>query len=133
MILVLDCNIWITLTLNREIDFLADLSDEGITLATCELLRNEINSVLNRPKFSRYISTSDIDKVIELHALVTKNYTIGKIIKVTADKNDDYLFALCIKAKVDYLVTGDKLLLSVNKYKRTEIITLSQLRGLIAK
>jgi len=130
MVLVLDCNIWITLTLNSQIDLIADLSDNGNILPSCIELRNEIATVLKRPKFSKFISESDIEKVIRLHDLVTKVYKTGKLVKVTADPKDDYLFALAIKAKADYLVTGDRLLLNVAKYKRTQIVTLSQLKEL---
>ena len=48
MIVVIDCNIWITLSINGQINFIADLSDNGITVATCATLRNEITNVLNR-------------------------------------------------------------------------------------
>ncbi|WP_457130174.1 putative toxin-antitoxin system toxin component, PIN family [Mucilaginibacter sp. HD30] len=130
MVLVLDCNIWVTLTLNKQLELIADLSDEGFILPTCIELRSEIANVLNRPKFSKFISQPDIKKVIELHDLVTKVYKTGKLIKITSDPKDDYLFALALKAKAHYLVTGDRLLLNVAKYKRTQIITLSQLREL---
>ena len=94
MVFVLDCNIWVTLTLNKEIELIADLSDEGYILPTCTELRSEIANVLNRPKFSKFISYQDVQKVIQLHDLVTKVYKTGKLIEITADPKDDYLFAL---------------------------------------
>lgn len=130
MVLILDCNIWITLTLNSQLDLIADLSDEGYILATCVELRNEIANVLIRPKFAKFIATTEIEKVIQLHDLVTKVYKTGKLIEITSDPKDDYLFALASKAKAHYMVTGDKLLLNMSKYKRTQIITLAQLRQL---
>ena len=132
MIVVIDCNIWITLTLNSQIDFIADLSDNGILIASCTALRNEIKTVLDRPKFSKFITQSNIEKVIELHDLVTTMYDPGKIIPVTTDPKDDYLFALSAKSKADYLVTGDKLLLDVGKYKKTEIITFANFKELVS-
>jgi len=41
MVVALDCNIWISLTLTRQIDFIADLSDNGIIIASCEMLRTK--------------------------------------------------------------------------------------------
>lgn len=130
MILVLDCNIWISLTLNRELNIIANLFEEGAILASCEELRKEIAEVLKRPKFARFISSSDVLKVIELHDIVTKVYQTGKLVKVTADIKDDYLFALASKAKADYFITGDKLLLNLANYKGTQIITLSAFKQL---
>jgi len=131
MVVVLDCNIWISLTINSEIDLIADFSDGGILIASCTTLKNEIIAVLNRPKLARFISGSAIDKVIELHDLVTASYKLDKIVRVTDDHKDDYLFALSVKCQADYLVTGDKLLLDVVKYKDTDIISLAQFKGLI--
>jgi len=131
MVLILDCNIWITLTLNSELAFIVSLHDKGYILPTCGELKNEIKSVLTRPKISKFISDANIEKAVTLHDLITRTYKVGKLVIVTADPKDDYLFALALKAKADYLVTGDKLLLSVVKYKRTQIITLAQLRLLI--
>ena len=131
MIVVLDCNIWISLTINDQLDFIATLSDNGTLIASCTTLRDEILNVLNRPKLTRFISHAYTDKVIGFHDLVTTMYKTGKIVSVTSDLKDDYLFALCKKCKAEYLVTGDKLLLDVAKYKTTEIISLTNFKLLI--
>ena len=78
-----------------------------------------------------FISAETSQKVIELHDLVTSNYKVGKIVPVVTDLKDNYLFALSAKSKAEYLVTDDKLLLAVGKYKKTTIIDLSKFRELI--
>ncbi|RYG01429.1 MAG: putative toxin-antitoxin system toxin component, PIN family [Chitinophagaceae bacterium] len=128
MIVVIDCNIWITLSINGQIDFIADLSDNGVTVASCEMLRNEIINVINRPKLAKFISPFTIKKVIDLHDTVTTYYPLGKIEYVVADPKDNYLFALSKKSKADYLITGDKLVLQVKKHKRTKVITIADFR-----
>ena len=131
MTVVLDCNIWVSLIINSQIDLIADLSDNGITIATCIMLRNEITDVLQRPKLSKFISEPDIQKVDELHDLVTTSYTPGKILNVVSDPKDNYLFALSLKSKADFLVTGDKLLLEVVEYKKTKVINLAHLKEIV--
>ncbi|MEZ2338339.1 putative toxin-antitoxin system toxin component, PIN family [Mucilaginibacter sp. RCC_168] len=128
MIIVIDCNIWITLSINGQIDFIADISDNGVTVASCEMLRNEIINVINRPKLAKFISPSTTKKVIELHDTVTTVYQLGKIEFVVTDPKDNYLFALSEKSKADYLITGDKLVLQVKKHKRTKVITIADFR-----
>ncbi|WP_345955218.1 putative toxin-antitoxin system toxin component, PIN family [Mucilaginibacter sp. PAMB04168] len=128
MIVVIDCNIWITLSINGQIDFIADLSDNGIIVATCSTLRNEITNVLGRPKLAKFLSPSTILKVVDLHDTVTTIYPIGKIEHVVADLKDNYLFTLSETSKADYLITGDKLLLEVRKHKKTTVITLADFR-----
>jgi len=51
-----------------------------------------------------------------------------KIPDVVSDPKDNYLFALSAKSKADYLVTGDKLLLAVGKYKKTQLVNLSNFK-----
>lgn len=62
MIIVIDCNIWITLSINGQIEFIADFSDNGVIVAFCGMLRNEIIHVLNRPKLAKFITPSTIKK-----------------------------------------------------------------------
>ena len=131
MVVVLDCNIWVSLTINSQIDFIADLSDNGIIIASCNILRKEIADVLIWPKLSKFISKSDANKVILLHDFVTFIYPIGKIPQVVKDKKDNYLFALTTKSKADFLVTGDKLLLEVEKYAKVKVISLADFKGMI--
>jgi putative PIN family toxin of toxin-antitoxin system len=128
MIVVIDCNIWITLSINGQINFIADLSDNGIVIATSKTLRDEITNVLNRPKLSKFISSDTIIKVIELHDTVTTIYSLTEIHYVVTDPKVNYLFTLSKKSKADYLITGDKLLLEVKKYKKTKVISLAHFR-----
>ncbi len=128
MLIVLDCNIWITFALNSQLYYLTDLTNNGIIIASCTELRIEISDVLSRPKFNKFFSELQIIKITELHDFETTTYKTGKIIKITSDPKDDYLFALASKSKADYLVTGDKLLLNVVRHKHTEIISLNRFK-----
>ncbi len=47
-------------------------------------------------------------------------------VKVCRDTKDDFLLALSKDGKADYLVTGDKDLLSLNRYRKTDIVTFSK-------
>lgn len=131
MVVIFDCNIWVTLTLNRQIDYISDVSDSGITIASCKELKDEITTVLLRPKFNKLISESSVAAVIKLHDLITTTYDTGEIIKITSDPKDDYLFALASESKANYLVTGDKLLLGVTKYQSTELISFAKFKSIV--
>lgn len=118
MVVVLDCNIWITLVINRHIDFIVKLAESGIELASCPTLKGEITDVLNRPKLKKFVLSDSVAKVARLHDLITKTYKISTIPEVVTDEKDNYLFALCAKSKADYLISGDKLVLAVGAIKR---------------
>ena len=131
MIVVLDCNIWITLTINSQIDFIAELSDAGHLIASCPELKHEIEIVLKRPKLAKFVTPETTEKIVLIHNLVATNYKIGKIRSVVTDLKDNYLFALASKSKANYIVTGDNLLLAVGQYKKVRIISLSDFKQLI--
>jgi len=130
MIIVLDCNIWISLTITKQIDLIAALSDNGVEIPSCQTLRDEIADVLSRSKLKKFIDSKTTEKIIQFHDLVTQMYSLDYIPNIVADEKDDYLFALCDKSIANYFVTGDKLLLTEKSYKDTEIITLSHLKQL---
>jgi len=128
---LLDCNIWISLAISRQTDFLVQLYLKNIEIVTCEDLSSEIHDVLRRPKLRKVVPLSIANKIIELHNELTKYYSIEAIPTVISDPKDNYLFALCDTAKVNYFVTGDKLLFSKNPYNNTSIVSLSSFKDLI--
>ncbi|GGH20668.1 putative toxin-antitoxin system toxin component, PIN family [Mucilaginibacter phyllosphaerae] len=129
MVVVIDCNIWITLALNRQANLIATFQENDITVATCQQLLRELLDVITRPKFERYFSKAYIDKFFQVYNLNTVTFSLKQIDDVVADKKDNYLFAL---SKADYFVKGDKLLLQVNKYENTSVISFAEFKMLIA-
>lgn len=130
MIIVLDCNIWISLTINRQLDYIVRMAETGIKIASCSELRAEITDVLARPKLQKFVPPESIAKVAELHDLVSKPYKLTDIPEIVSDTKDNYLFALCAKSKANYLVSGDKIVLQVGIYNKTKLITLSELEAI---
>ncbi|MDB5001794.1 MAG: putative toxin-antitoxin system toxin component, family [Mucilaginibacter sp.] len=125
MIIVLDTNIWISLALNQQLDFIEILNSKEIVIASCDQLLDELVTVLLRPKFRKYFSNNHIEDLVHFHELTTILFKVSNITQVVTDEKDNYLFALCKSAKADYFITGDKLLLNVDKYDNSSIITLS--------
>jgi predicted nucleic acid-binding protein len=65
------------------------------------------------------------------HHSITQTYILQDIVSVVPDEKDNYLFALCAISNADYFVTGDKLLLDVDTYKHTKVITLADFKAII--
>ncbi|BAU55510.1 putative toxin-antitoxin system toxin component, PIN family [Mucilaginibacter gotjawali] len=100
-------------------------------IASCSTLRKEITEVLHRPRLRKFISDANIQNIVALHDLVSTNFLPRTIPNVVADPKDNYLFALAMKSKADYLVTGDKLLLDVIEYKKTQVIKLTDFKKIV--
>src|SRR6202012_3616473 len=128
MIIVFDSNIWVTHAINRQLIYIQALHQEGILLASCNDLLNELISVLLRPKFEKYFTKTYLKQFFELYLAITTNFEISDIEHVVTDEKDNYLFALCKASKADYFVTGDKLLLEVNTYYQTSVKSLADFK-----
>ena len=66
--------------------------------------------------------------LISFLEIVGEKVRIRKIEKICRDPKDDFLLALSKESKADFLITGDKDLLEIGKYGRTEILTVKMFR-----
>jgi putative PIN family toxin of toxin-antitoxin system len=93
------------------------------TLVACDALIAEFREVAGRPLFRRRLRAS----VAELLAAGIRDFSLfcrdlpsGP---VAPDPKDSYLLALAEASEAEFLVTGDKELLSLKRHKSTRIIT----------
>jgi putative PIN family toxin of toxin-antitoxin system len=83
-------------------------ADDRIEVVVSPMLLAELERVLMRPKFRRYVDTRAAAQYVERiarHATVAADPT--DIPSVVRDKGDDYLVALCRQEAVEVLVSGD--------------------------
>lgn len=124
---VLDTNVLISATISpngapRRIVEAWEL--EQFEVLTCPGLISEFERALSytrvKLRFSEESARAVITAVRELPALFDDPLIVPDVI---ADADDNLLLALAADAEADYLVTGDKLLLAVGTYERTQILT----------
>lgn len=107
---VLDTNIWISAIItNSEEKLVQFIFENKLTIYICPEMILELKDVLKRSKFKKYLSKS-IPEYILLIEKVCLNKTSPKHYDKAPDKDDNYLYDVCIDTK-STLVTGDKLLL----------------------
>ncbi len=76
-------------------------------LIACPHLLDELRTVLNRPRFRRYVTLAEVQDVVEALRGVADEVPDPEVIAVTRDPTDDYLVALASSAGADVLVSGD--------------------------
>jgi len=108
-IIILDSNIWISYVITRRLENLVTLIRyHQLTVLTSRHLIEEIQMVLSRPKFKKYIKYSDIKEFITIHLklclLVDTDVTTGQL----TDPKDNFLLNLYTKGKATVIVSGDK-------------------------
>ena len=87
---------------------------------------DEFSDVIERPKFSKYISHKQVNrfKIIALKFL--KKTKDGVAPEIVRDIDDNYLLGICESCKADFLITGDQDLLVLGEYQKTRIVTMWQ-------
>jgi len=120
---IVDTNCWISFLIGRRLSRLVDLlSNERIQLVLCNELLEEIRDVTSRPKFKKYFPKEDVESLIEFMQIIGDVFSPKQQITLCRDEADDYLLALAIEAKADYLVTGDQDLLVLQEVGTCRIV-----------
>ena len=126
--IILDTNLWISFLISKnltEIDNLVQTKDTTLIFSNESL--EEFIEVVNRPRFEKYFSKKDIEKLLDIFDQFAELIKVKSEIDICRDPKDNFLLNLAIDGKVDYLVAGDKDLLILEKIKKTKIITFRNL------
>ncbi|WP_411821254.1 putative toxin-antitoxin system toxin component, PIN family [Leptospira sp. 'Mane'] len=123
--ILLDTNIYISAILfkGKPRDVFQDLIDELYTGFISKEILDEIESTLAKPKFNLdndfiQIVLSEIRDI----TVLIRNKPIPDYLELR-DRNDHHILESAFSAKVDYIISGDKDLLSLKKIKNFSIIS----------
>jgi uncharacterized protein len=127
-IIVADTNWWISLVIkNYNNKFAKILLLPNLSFVTSSVLNDEIKSTLSKERLKKYLADNSIEIFWnQFNALVTE-IEVKSIITVCRDPKDNFLLALAKDSAADFLVTGDKDLLVIEKFENTIICTLTDL------
>lgn len=121
---IIDTNIWISFLIGKELQYFKDLiTSNKIKIVLTDQLLDEIRLVTSRPKLKKYFDQGKVSDLITLLEIISDKITLKKIEKICRDPKDDFLLALAKQSKANYLVTGDKDLLTLNMYGKTSIVS----------
>ena len=121
---IIDTNIFISFLIGKELTGLKDMLVEGeVILILSEELLNEIKSVTQREKLAKYFSIEKVNELLELLIIIGKKVNVKSKVNISRDISDNFLLALAKDSKADYLITGDKDLLTIKTFRKTKIIS----------
>lgn len=126
MRLVLDTNVVVAALLwsGPPRQLLQAARERRVELFTSTPLLIELGDVLARRKFAPKIATSgrDVEALVLGYADLATVVRPATLPRVAPDPDDDIVIATAIAAKVEFVVTGDRALLSVRKYQDIGIV-----------
>ena len=108
---VLDTNIWVSSIISNSFSELEKfIILKNLKVCICPEMILELEDVLKRPKFKKYLTDSVSNYIFEIQKITILKFSEKKY-NGAPDKDDNYLYDICIDTN-SILVTGDKLLLS---------------------
>ena len=124
---IIDTNLWISFLITNNLNILSELFlFERFQIIFSDELFNEFLDVARRPKFKKYFDEKSVQLLIENISEKLEFIEVASAITVCRDLKDNFIFALSIDGNADYIVTGDKDLLSLNGFKGKKIITINE-------
>lgn len=109
---VIDPNVFVSaaITPAGQLRRILTLSDTGtIAPLVTEHLVEEVDDVLRRPKFRRYLDEAGVEEFLaEVRRLGEWHSDPVDPPQICRDPKDDYLLALAVAASADAVVTGDQ-------------------------
>lgn len=125
--IILDTNLWISFLISKNYSQLDEiLFERKCTLIFSEELLNEFLEVIKRPKLRRFFSQEDTENLIETIEEYAEFIVVTSKVEVCRDEKDNFLLSLSKDSDANFLITGDKDLLVLEKFEQTNIVTIAQ-------
>ena len=99
------------------------------TLLTSEACLAELNQVLHRPKFARYLTPFEADLFINQYSLIAELVVVTSSLPDCRDPKDNKFLELAIDGQATCLISGDQDLLVLHPYREIQILTPAEFLG----
>jgi len=99
---------------------------EGIVLISQSLVE-ELNDVLEREKFRRYVTVDERERFLESLIRESELVEIREEVRACRDPADDRILELAVNGRATCVVTGDPDLLVLNPFRGISILPPAQL------
>ena len=131
MRLVLDTNVQVSAFLwggipSRLIELAGEIE---IDLYTSRVLLAELSEVLHRRKFTKPIQATGFTaaEIVKHYQRLAHRVTVRQLTQqISRDADDDQVLACALAAKADFIVSGDKDLLTLKVFQEIPIVTAAE-------
>jgi putative PIN family toxin of toxin-antitoxin system len=132
--LVLDTNVLVSALLKKgkPRELLFKIAGGGAQLILSREILEEFAGVINSPKIRKYVRAKDAMAFLRaLGSMATMVEVKSKFKVIREDPSDDIVLRTAHDGKADYIVSGDKHLLSLRKFGEIEIVAVTQMLDLL--
>jgi len=133
---IVDTNLWISLLIGKRLSELRGLCNSDIVdVYVCDELLEEFMRISSREKIKKYATDERVVQTLELIKTSCIMTSAGKPVVSSSlrDANDLYLLSLADTISADFILTGDKDLLSMQIHHQTKIVSYNEFVAIIEK
>jgi uncharacterized protein len=123
---VFDTNVWISISMNKILREEFFRAKQNIIVYISSEIILEVSKVLQYPKIAVTLGKSNTLDKEALRHIKENSTTVGPKIKlniIKEDVQDNKILECALAAGADIIVSGDKHLTELGKYKKTRILT----------
>jgi len=122
---IVDTNVilsWILFSTSIPAEAFRRARDTAHLLASDDTIA-ELFSAVARPKFDRYLSKADRDRLCTLYREEVHLIQIQPLVQICRDPRDNKFLDLTLSGQADILLTGDADLLSLHPFQKTAVLS----------
>lgn len=124
--IIIDTNLWISFIISKRLQGLdAHILSGNVRILFSEELIQELSRTIEKPHLKRFFGDNALYEMMNAFDPYIDFVKIQSKVSVCRDSKDDFLLALAKDGQADYLITGDKDLLSLIRFKKTKITTVA--------
>ena len=126
---VFDTNVWISIFMEKRLRDEFSQRNQDLTVYVSEEIGFEISKVLQYPQVTEVlrrigIREKDVLRILDLNSKKVEPKL--KLHVINNDAEDNKILECALAAGADFIVSGDKHLLNLGKFKKTKILTPKQ-------
>ena len=132
--IIIDTNLWISLLIGKRLSELYTLcNSDDVEVYICDELTEEFIRIASYEKIRKYATVERMAQTLDLMktSCILSSIENKVVSSGLRDANDLYLLALADTVSADFILTGDKDLLSLQSYYATKIVTYKQFEAII--
>ena len=123
---VFDTNVWISIAMEKILKDEFFQVKQELTVYVSKDILLEISKVLLYPKISEVVSNAGLNEKEILRAIEANSTIVKPKLKlqiIEEDVEDDKILECALACKANIIVSGDKHLLKLAKFRKTRILT----------
>lgn len=123
---VFDSNVWVSIFMKKNVSDEFFPSKQKLTVYISRAIILEITKVLLYPKITKILEKSGFNEKDLLHAIEENSTVVTpkvRLVVVEEDAEDNKVLECALASGADFVVSGDKHLLRIGKFRKTRILS----------